>query len=299
MNTHDNHNNPNNYDYVIVGGVLEGLAIAWGLTSRGETSVLVLERTSRAPMTGKSSGGPRPLRLSVAKMAGTARSSCTMPQRSSTTTALSATRVHGRRRRERRRPGRQHRHAAESRDVEFISGTPPDLWPGLHVDDFASIAYEALGGRGDAPMLGMAFAGCPQAGREDPHSTTVTGFTTADGAVTGVELLTARRSALDRSSSPRRLGPRTRRHGRPDLPVCPAAQLMLVNPGADLARRRYCPTWSACSTFWEPNGDILCGTDHAEPHWADPTPLPTSRRQLYRVDHRQGCTACRICRTPH
>lgn len=46
-----------NYDWVIIGGGLEGLAIAWGLTSRGEKSVLVLERDQRCGgMTGKSSG---------------------------------------------------------------------------------------------------------------------------------------------------------------------------------------------------------------------------------------------------
>ena len=43
--------------FVIVGGGLEGLAIAWSLADRGETDMLVLERdTLCSGMTGKSSG---------------------------------------------------------------------------------------------------------------------------------------------------------------------------------------------------------------------------------------------------
>ena len=42
--------------YLVVGGGLEGLAIAWSLAERGETDVLVLERdTLCSGMTGKSS----------------------------------------------------------------------------------------------------------------------------------------------------------------------------------------------------------------------------------------------------
>src|SRR5690606_41969328 len=45
------------YSYVIVGGGLEGLAIAWTLAERGEAGILVLERdTLCSGMTGKSSG---------------------------------------------------------------------------------------------------------------------------------------------------------------------------------------------------------------------------------------------------
>ena len=43
--------------FLIVGGGLEGLAIAWSLADQGETDVLVVERdTLCSGMTGKSSG---------------------------------------------------------------------------------------------------------------------------------------------------------------------------------------------------------------------------------------------------
>ena len=42
--------------YLVVGGGLEGLAIAWSLADRGETDILVVERdTLCSGMTGKSS----------------------------------------------------------------------------------------------------------------------------------------------------------------------------------------------------------------------------------------------------
>ena len=287
MNTHDNPNNPNNYDYVIVGGGLEGLAIAWGLTSRGEKSVLVLERNQLcAGMTGKSSGVVRAHygSPSVAKMGwngtqflhnateildddcGFRNCGYMVGVGEENADALAANIA---------------MQQSLGVDVEFISGdTARDLWPGLHVDDFASIAYEALGGRGDAPMLGMAFSlAARKQGAKIRTSTTVTGFTTgADGAVTGVELadgttVGAGQVILATGAWARELGGTVGL----DLPVyAQRAQLMLVNPGADLGQ---VPVLSDLISLQylcgEPNGDILCGnSDHAEPHWADPDNYP-------------------------
>src|ERR1700756_1131920 len=48
--------------------------------------------------------------------------------------------------------------------VDFVGhDAVADLWPGARLDDFAAFAYEPRGGRGDAHMTGMAFAGAARA----------------------------------------------------------------------------------------------------------------------------------------
>ncbi|MDN5719830.1 FAD-binding oxidoreductase [Corynebacterium sp.] len=275
--------NTANYDYVIVGGGLEGLAIAWGLTSRGEKSVLVLERGQLCGgMTGKSSGVVRSHygTPSVAKMGwngtkflhraeeilgddcGFRNCGYMVGVGAENSDALKANVA---------------MQQGLGIDVSFITGDDArELWPGLRVDDFDAIAYEPLGGRGDAPMLGMAFSvAARRQGATVRSGVNVTGFTCgADDRVTGVALadgstVGAGQVILATGAWARQLGSTVGL----DLPVhAQRAQLMLVSPGADLGR---VPVLSDLVSLQylcgEPNGEILCGnSDHRDPHWADP-----------------------------
>src|SRR5690606_3928016 len=64
------------------------------------------------------------------------------------------------------------------------------LWPGLRLDDFALLAYEPLGGRGDAYLAGMGFAAAARRlGVRIRQSTPVAGLLQdASGRVHGVTL---------------------------------------------------------------------------------------------------------------
>lgn len=277
---------PTTFDYVIIGGGLEGLAIAWGLTTRGEKSVLVIERDQLCGgMTGKSSGVVRAHygTPSLAKMGwkgtrffhdavsilgddcGFRNCGYMVGVGEENAANLEATVA---------------MHRSLGIEVEFIAGDRArELWPGLHVDDFAKIAYEPLGGRGDAPMLGMAFSVVARKhGARIMQGTTVTGFTRsgtgADAGITGVTLadgstIGAGQVILATGAWARQLGDTIGL----DIPVkAERAQLMLVSPGEALPR---VPVLSDLVTLQylagEPNGDILCGnSDHRVPHWADP-----------------------------
>lgn len=275
------------YDYVIIGGGLEGLAIAWGLTSRGENNVLVLDRGPLcAGMTGKSSGVVRSHygTPSVAKMGwkGTRflhRATEILDDDCGFRNCGYMVGV-----------GEDNAAALHANvtmqqnlgvNVDLISGDDArELWPGLHVDDFAAIAYEPLGGRGDAPMLGLAFSvAARKQGATIRTGAEVTGFTTtASGAVTGVALadgttVGAGQVILATGAWARQLGNTVGL----DLPVhAQRAQLMLVDPGAGAAEKTgRIPVLSDLVSLQylcgEPNGEILCGnSDHEEPHWADP-----------------------------
>ena len=63
------------------------------------------------------------------------------------------------------------------------------LWPDANLDDFATFAYEARGGYGDAYLTAQAFCASARArGVTLRQSTTVTRLLTRDGRVAGVEL---------------------------------------------------------------------------------------------------------------
>ncbi len=76
-------------------------------------------------------------------------------------------------------------------DVDYIGHDKmAELWPGLHLDDFAAFAYEPLGGRSEAYMAGMAFgASARKLGVTIRQSTPVASLLqNADGRVYGVTL---------------------------------------------------------------------------------------------------------------
>ncbi|MGW5388020.1 NAD(P)/FAD-dependent oxidoreductase, partial [Nocardia sp. NPDC003963] len=153
------------HSYVIVGGGLEGLAIAWSLAERGETDVLVLERgTLCSGMTGKSSGVVR-CHYGVPSLAAMAWYGVDVFTRAAETfgddmgfqqcgyaVGVGADNI-----------GPLHANVAMMQElgirVELIGHDEmAGLWPGLYLDDFAAFAYEPLGGRGEAYLAGMAFA---------------------------------------------------------------------------------------------------------------------------------------------
>ncbi|MCE4263447.1 NAD(P)/FAD-dependent oxidoreductase, partial [Rhodococcus globerulus] len=151
-------------NYLIVGGGLEGLAIAWSLADRGETDILVVERdTTCSGMTGKSSGVVRS-HYGTPSLAAMSWYSVDVFERATElfgddmsfqqcgyVVGVAENNVEP-----------LHKNVAMMQslgiDVDLIGHDKMhELWPHLHLDDFAAFAYEPRGGRGEAYMAGMAF----------------------------------------------------------------------------------------------------------------------------------------------
>jgi glycine/D-amino acid oxidase-like deaminating enzyme len=268
---------------VIVGGGLEGLAIAWSLANRGESDVLVLERdTLCSGMTGKSSGVVR-CHYGTPSLAAMSWYSVDKFAR--------ATELFGDDMAFRQcgyvvGVGENNLVPLKANvammqglgiDVDFIDhDTMTELWPGLHLDDFAAFAYEPLGGRGEAYMTGMAFgAAGRQLGVKVRQSTPVAALLqNAGGTVYGVAL--ADGTEIHAEHVIVAAGPwtpaLTETVGVPVDVKAQRAQLVLVDQGvptpevpvlSDLAGLQY-----ICR---EPNGDLLVGnSDHQAPQYIDP-----------------------------
>ncbi|WP_067660246.1 NAD(P)/FAD-dependent oxidoreductase [Nocardia harenae] len=291
-------------EYLIVGGGLEGLAIAWSLADRGATDVLVLERaTLCSGMTGKSSGVVR-CHYGVASLAAM---------------AWYGVEVFGRARDILdddlgfRRCGYVIGVGPDNVDplkanvamqqqlgieVDFIGHDEmAELWPGLRLDDFAAFAYEPLGGRGEAYLTGMAYAAAARRlgvrirqGAEVAEllrdGDTVTGVrTTAGETIAAGTVILAAGPWVPALAAPLGL----------DVPVrAQRAQLVLVDQGeptpevpvlSDLVSLQY-----LCR---EPNGELLAGnSDHAEVEYLDPDDYPnraddsTVETVIGKLDHR-------------
>ncbi|MFZ2178157.1 MAG: FAD-dependent oxidoreductase [Rhodococcus sp. (in: high G+C Gram-positive bacteria)] len=269
--------------FVIVGGGLEGLAIAWSLADRGETDVLVLERgTLCSGMTGKSSGVVR-CHYGTPSLAAMSWYGVDIFTR--------ATEIFGDDMAFRQcgyvvGVGENNVDPLKANvammqglgiDVDYIGhDTMAELWPGLHLDDFAAFAYEPLGGRGEAYMAGMAFgAAARKLGVKIRQSTPVTSLLqNADGRVYGVTL--ANGDQVHAEQVILATGPWAPELGAGvgvDIPVkAQRAQLVLIDQGvptpevpvlSDLAGLQY-----ICR---EPNGELLVGnSDHAAPEYIDP-----------------------------
>ncbi|UYP20452.1 FAD-binding oxidoreductase [Rhodococcus sp. Z13] len=269
--------------FLIVGGGLEGLAIAYSLADRGETDVLVLERdTLCSGMTGKSSGVVR-CHYGVPSLAAMSWYGVDIFTR--------ATEIFG--------DDMGFRQCgylvgvAENNvkpleaNIEMMQGlgiatelVPHDkvaeLWPGLHLDDFALFAYEPLGGRGEAYMAGMAFAATarkmgvkikqstPAASLLQDPSGRVYGVTLTDGSEIHAEQVVVAAGPWT---------PALVAGVGVDLDIkAQRAQLVLVDQGeptpevpvlSDLSGLQY-----ICR---EPNGELLVGnSDHQAPQYIDP-----------------------------
>jgi sarcosine oxidase, subunit beta len=273
--------------FLVVGGGLEGLSIAWSLAQRGETDILVAERGSLCSgMTGKSSavvrchyGNP-----SLAAMAwygvqvfesaaellgddvGFRQCGYVVGVGETDVEALKANVTM-----------QQNLGVA----VDFVGhDTVAELWPAANLDDFAAFAYEPRGGRGEAYNTGMAFAAAARAlGVQIRQYTPVVSLlANDDGPVYGAVLGDG--SEIHAGTVVLATGPWAPALGETvgvDIPVrTQRAQLVLVDQGeptpqlpvlSDLVGLQY-----ICR---EPNGDLLVGnSDHSNPQFVDPDDYP-------------------------
>lgn len=268
---------------VIVGGGLEGLAIAWALAERGVTDIVVLERNTLC------SGG-------TAKSSSIVRCHYGVP-------SLAAMAWHSL---------EVFAHAEDLlgadvgyRDVGYAVGvddqnlaalraniamqqslgiqveeiTPDDLsalWPTMFVGDFSAFALEPRGGVGDAYRTGMAYAAAARRRgvRIMQHATAVTLATGADDRVIGVETAAGHRIEADTvvlangawaTALTNRL--------RIDLPVrAQLAQIVMVASGEQLGAAPVVSDLVGLQYFRvEHSGEVLVGnSDHSSPEYADP-----------------------------
>jgi sarcosine oxidase, subunit beta len=273
--------------YLVVGGGLEGLSIAWSLAQRGETDVLVVERGSLCSgMTGKSSAVVRCHygNRSLAAMAwygvqvferatelfgdeiGFRQCGYVVGVGDDDVDALKA-------------------NVAMQQDVgvavDFLGHDEvAELWPGANLDDFAAFAYEPRGGRGEAYNTGMAFAAAARAlGVQIRQYTPVAALLAdADGPVRGAVL--ADGTEIHSGTVILATGPWAPELGATVDVAIPVrtqrAQVVLVDQGeptppvpvlSDLVGLQY-----ICR---EPNGDLLVGnSDHSRPQFVDPDDYP-------------------------
>ncbi|MFC3963591.1 NAD(P)/FAD-dependent oxidoreductase [Nocardia jiangsuensis] len=291
-------------EYLIVGGGLEGLAIAWSLADRGVTDVLVLERaTLCSGMTGKSSGVVR-CHYGVPSLAamswygvavfgdaeailgddlGFRRCGYVVGVGPDNVDPLKAN------------VAMQQQLGI---DVDFIGHDEmAELWPGLRLDDFAAFAYEPLGGRGEAYLTGMAYAAAARGlGVRIRQGTEVAELLRDGDTVTGVR--TTAGETIAAGTVILAAGPWVPALAAPlglDVPVrAQRAELVLVDQGeptpevpvlSDLASLQY-----LCR---EPNGELLAGnSDHTEVEYLDPDDYldraadSTVEQVIGKLDHR-------------
>jgi glycine/D-amino acid oxidase-like deaminating enzyme len=233
-------------DVVIVGGGLEGAAIAWGLTQRGTTDVVICERaTVGSGGTGKSSSIVR-CHYGVSSLAAMAARSLELFEHAEEilgqdvgfhqTGYLVGVGP------ENAAPLRAS--LASQRDVgvdtqEVGRDAVAELWPAAYLDDFAAFAWEPRGGHADAYTTAQAFvAAARRAGARLRQSTAVTQVLAPAGQVTGVRL--ADGGAISAPVVVVAAGPWSvpllAAHGL-HLPITVhRAQLIVVDPGAPLGR---------------------------------------------------------------
>jgi sarcosine oxidase, subunit beta len=273
--------------FLVIGGGLEGLAIAWSLAECGQRDVLVVERDGLCSgMTGKSSGVVR-CHYGIASLAAMAWHGVHVfeqaPHRLGDDVGFrQCGYVVG--------VGHADVDALKANvamqqdvgvDVDFIGAdTVGDLWPGINLDDFAAFAFEPRGGRGDAYLTGMAFAAAArEQGVRIRQNTAVSSLLArADGSVYGAAL--AEGSEIHAATTVLASGVWTAQLAATaglDVPIrAQRAQLVIVDPGrpvpavpvlSDLAALQY-----LCR---EPAGALLVGnSDHSAPDFVDPDDYP-------------------------
>jgi sarcosine oxidase subunit beta len=268
---------------VIVGGGVEGLAVAWALTVRGVRDVLVLERHSLAgAATAKSSGVVRchygvP---SVAAMAwkglqllesavdvldaevGFHRTGYVVAVGGADVAALAANVALGQR---------------LGIEVELIDAeTVSRLWPGMRLEDFAAFAYEPRGGYGDGAQTAFAFAAAARRGGAAlrQHAAVAAIETDRVGRVSGVRLADGER--IGAATVVVAAGSWTAELLAPlgfAVPIKAQREaVLLVDAGMDA---RQLPVFSDLVDLQylrsERSGQLLVGnSDHRCPDWADP-----------------------------
>ncbi|MGY4103474.1 NAD(P)/FAD-dependent oxidoreductase [Nocardia sp. R16R-3T] len=296
---------PENTEFLIVGGGLEGLAIAWSLADRGATDVLVVERdTLCSGMTGKSSGVVR-CHYGTPSLAAMAWYSVDVFSRA---TELLGDDMGFRQCGYVVGVGENNVDPLKANvamqqqlgiDVDLIDHAEmAHLWPGLHLDDFASFAYEPRGGRGDAHLTGMAYATAGRAlGVRIRQSAKVTKLLQdSTGAVCGAAFSDG--SEVHCATVILAAGPWTPELGATagvEVPVkAQRAQLVLIDQGEPLAQVPVLSDLAGLQYLCrEPNGELLAGnSDHAAPEYIDPDHYAnraddsTIEKVIGKVDHR-------------
>lgn len=291
-------------EYLIIGGGLEGLAIAWSLAEAGATDVLVVERnTLCSGMTGKSSGV---VRCHYGAPSVAAMSWWSVPffenareifgddlgfRQCGYVVGVGADNVD---------PLKANVTMQQGIGVEVELIGPAEmaeLWPGLRLDDFAAFAYEPRGGRGEAYLTGMAFGtAARKRGVRIRQQTPVVELMAAGDRVVGARM--ADGTEVQAGTVVLAAGPWTPGLAATvgvNVPVkAQRAQLVVIDQGEPLPP---VPVLSdlACLQYLcrEPNGELLAGnSDHAVPEYIDPDDFvnraddSTIEKVISRVDHR-------------
>lgn len=269
-------------EFLIVGGGLEGLAIAWSLAERGATDVTVVERaTLCSGMTGKSSAVAR-CHYGVPSLAAMAHHGIEFMAEAKNILGEDV----GLRRcgyvigvDENNVDALKNNVAMQQGlgiDVDLVpADRVAELWPGLYLDDFALFAHEPGSGRGEAYLTGMAYAAdARRRGVRIRQHTPVAALLHAGGRVVGVRTATGER--IDTGTVVLANGAWSAGLAEGvgvDVPVRPLrTELVLVDQGeptpdvpvlSDLAGMQY-----LCR---EPDGGLLVGnSDHSIPEYVDP-----------------------------
>ena len=268
---------------VVVGGGLEGLAIAWSLADRGVTDVVVLERhTLCSGGTAKSSSIVR-CHYGVPSLAAMAWRSLEVFANAEDVLGTDVG----------YRPVgyavgvgpenvdalRANLAMQRSLGIEVDEITPAELgtlWPTMNVEDFAAVGFEPRGGNGDAYLTGMAYAAAARRlGVRIKQNTAVAKLAVGDGdRVVGVETTAGDRFAAD--TVVLATGAWSAALAAPlgvDLPVrAQRAQIVMVSSGEDLGAAPVVSDLVGLQYFrTEPNGEVLVGnSDHSRPEYADP-----------------------------
>lgn len=273
---------PRSSDVVVVGGGLQGCAAAWALTSRGTTSVIVVERaTVGSGGTGKSSGVVR-CHYGVSSLAAMATRALEVFENAveifgddigfhqtgyvvgvgpENVDALRAS-VAGQR-------------AVGVRTEDIDHAEVAKLWPVADLEPFGAFAWEERGGYGDAYQTAQAFAAAARrSGARLRQGATVSEIIVDRGRATGVRL--ADGSTISAGTVVLAAGPWSvpllAAHGI-DLPITVhREQIVLIDPGVDLGP---VPVFSDLVSLQyvrpESGGEILFGnSDLAELQLADP-----------------------------
>ncbi|WP_261559301.1 NAD(P)/FAD-dependent oxidoreductase [Frankia tisae] len=302
-------------DVVIVGGGIEGAAIAWALTRKGVCNVLVLERaTIGSGGTGRSSGiihchyGVRSLAvmawhgvqlfthateiLGVADGVGFEQVGHLVGVGPGDAAALAANVA-----------------AAAAVGIDTRLADPAEvaeLWPTADLADFAAFAYEPRGGYGDAYRTCHAYlAAARQGGVRVRQGASVTRILTSgsggraggDGRAIGVELADGSRIAAGTVVLAAGVWSAGLAAGvGVDLPLrAQREQILLVAPGAPI---KNVPVLSDLVGLQyvrpERSGELLVGnSDHSRPQWVDPDAYPGTADPQY-VEHAVGRFAHRF-----
>jgi len=272
-----------NADVVIVGGGLEGLSIAWALAERGVRDITVLERdTLCSGGTAKSSSIVR-CHYGVASLAAMSWYGVEVFANAQ---ELLGTDIGFRQVGYAVGVGAENLAALRanvamqrSLGIEVDELTPAEMsvhWPTMFVDDFSAFAYEPQGGRGDAYMIGMAYAALARdRGVRIRQNTPVAALVTGDdGRVIGVDT-----AAGERISA----GTVILANGAWSVPLAAAlgidlpvraqrAQILMVESGERLGDAPVISDLVSLQYFrTETSGELLVGnSDHTNPEFVDP-----------------------------